>query len=139
VECVFCRILRGELAAQRVHEDEACVAILDVNPVAPGHVLVLPREHHETWIELPDELAGRVARTSRIVARAVLAATGAAGFNLLVNNGRCSGQAIPHAHVHVIPRREADGVKFNWPARQADPASLEVQAERIRQALRSNS
>jgi len=139
VECVFCRILRGEIAAQRVHEDDRVVAILDVNPVAPGHSLVLPREHLETWDGLSDDLAGRLAVASRSVARAVLAATGAQGYNLLVNNQRCSGQAIPHVHVHVIPRREADGVKFNWPAKGADVASLELQAERIRQAMRSGS
>lgn len=138
MECVFCRILRGEIPAQRVLEEERCVAILDVNPVAPGHALVLPREHVETWIELPDELAAHLALASRKVARAVLAATGAQGFNLLSNNRRCSGQAIPHAHLHVIPRREADGVKFNWPDRPADPAALELQAERIRQAMRSS-
>jgi histidine triad (HIT) family protein len=138
VECVFCRILRGEIPAQRVHEDERCVALLDVNPVAPGHALVLPREHFETWTDLPDEIAAHLAKASRRVAKAVLAAVGAEGFNLLVNNKRCSGQAIPHAHLHVIPRKDGDGVKFNWPSKSADPASLELQAERIRQALRSN-
>jgi histidine triad (HIT) family protein len=138
VECVFCRILRGEIPAQRVHEDDACVAILDINPVAPGHVLVLPREHHETWLDLPDALADRLARASRVVARAAVAAAGAEGFNLLANNKRCSGQAIPHVHLHVIPRKEGDGVRFQWPAKSADPVELQVQAERIRQVLRSN-
>lgn len=132
-ECVFCRILRGDIPAQKVYEDRAAVAILDINPVAAGHVLILPRRHVETWNDLPEELAGDLARASQKVARAVLKATGAEGFNLLSNNHRCSGQAIPHVHLHVIPRRTGDGVKFNWITGTYEAGQI----ERVAQAIRS--
>ena len=136
-ECVFCRILRGEIPAQKVHEDGRVVAILDINPVTSSHVLVLPREHYETWVDLPSDLAGDVARASQAVARAVMKAAGAEGFNLLVNNHVCSGQAIPHAHVHIIPRKTGDGIKFNWKTRPYEAGWIEKAAEAIRAALKA--
>ena len=136
-ECVFCRILRGEIPSQKVHEDERSVAILDINPVAPGHALVIPRDHHETWTDLPADLAAALARTAQAVARGILKATGAEGFNLLVNNHRCSGQAIAHAHVHLIPRKTGDGIKFNWTTRSYEAGQIEKTAEAIRAALKA--
>ncbi len=134
-DCVFCRILKGEIAAQKVYESEKVVAILDINPVAWGHVLVMPRAHHEMWTDLPDDVAAALALGTKAVARAVAKAAGAPGFNLLMNNHRCSGQAIPHAHFHVIPRKTDDGIKFNWQTRPATQADLDKAAEAIRAAL----
>ena len=136
-DCVFCRILKGEIPAQKVHEDDRAVALLDINPVAPGHTLVLPRAHHETWTDLPPELASHLALVAQTVARAVVKAQGAQGFNLLMNNHRCSGQAIPHAHFHVIPRKTDDGVKYGWPTKPAVGEELAKTAERVRQALKA--
>ena len=136
-DCVFCSILAGAIPAQKVHEDARCVAILDINPVAPGHALVLPREHHESWLDLPGDLAADLARTAQAVARGILKAAGAPGFNLLMNNHRCSGQAIPHAHFHVIPRKPDDGVKYGWPTKPAVGDDLAKMADRIRLALKS--
>ncbi|HEX7896239.1 MAG TPA: HIT family protein [Planctomycetota bacterium] len=136
-DCVFCRILKGEIPAQKVHEDDRAVALLDINPVAPGHTLVLPRAHHETWTDLPPELASHLSVVAQAVARGVVKAQGAQGFNLLMNNHRCSGQAIPHAHFHVIPRKTDDGVKYGWPTKPAQGDELAKTAERIRQALKS--
>jgi histidine triad (HIT) family protein len=134
-DCIFCRILRGEIPSQQVYEDEEVVAILDINPVAEGHALVLPRRHFETWTDLPADLAGNVARAAQTVARAVVRAVGAEGFNLLVNNRACSGQAIPHAHAHIIPRKEMDGVKFNWKTKPYEAGRIERIAGAIRSAL----
>ena len=134
-DCVFCRILKGEIPAQKVHEDERAVALLDINPVAPGHTLVLTRAHHETWTDLPPELASHLAVVAQTVARGVVKAAGAQGFNLLMNNHRCSGQAIPHVHFHVIPRKTDDGVKYGWPTKPSTGEELAKTAERVRQAL----
>ena len=76
------------------------VAFLDINPVASGHVLVLPKDHFEMWTDLPADLVAGLAQAAQTVARGVVKAAGAQGFNLLMNNHRCSGQAIPHAHFH---------------------------------------
>ncbi len=135
-DCVFCRIVKGEIPAQRVYENERILAILDINPISPGHTLVMAREHHETWTDLPPDLAGDLARASQAVARGILKATGAEGFNLLMNNRPCSGQAIPHAHVHVIPRRSKDGVRYEWKTRPYEPGQIEKIADSVRSALK---
>jgi histidine triad (HIT) family protein len=134
-DCVFCRIQKGEAAAQKVLENERTFAIIDINPVAWGHVLVLPREHHETWTDLAPDLLADLAQAAQQVARAVKKATGAEGFNLLMNNHRCSGQAIFHAHFHVIPRKTNDGIKFNWIPKPYESGQMEKAAEAVRTAL----
>ena len=136
-DCVFCRILKGEIPAQKVYDDARCFAILDINPVAWGHVLVLPKEHHETWTDLPPDLLADLAKASQKVAVAVKKAAGSEGFNLLMNNHRCSGQAIFHAHFHVIPRKTNDGIKFNWLTKPyGTPADLDKAADALRAALK---
>src|SRR5450631_1061706 len=84
-DCVFCKILSGEIPSQKVYDDPRCFAILDINPVSWGHVLVLPKEHHETWTDLPPDLAADLARAAQKVAVAAKKAAGAEGFNLLMN------------------------------------------------------
>jgi histidine triad (HIT) family protein len=134
-DCIFCKIMKGELGAQKVFESEKVVAFLDINPVSWGHTLVLPRAHYETWIDLPVDVASALAQSSQVVARGVMKATGAVGFNLLMNNHSCSGQAIAHAHYHVIPRKPDDGVKYAWPAKPYPQGEIEKAAEGIRKAL----
>jgi len=136
-ECIFCRILKGELAAQKVFENERIVAFLDINPISWGHTLVMPKAHHETFTDLPDDVAGALVLATQQVARAVVKAAGAEGFNLLMNNHRCSGQAIPHAHFHVIPRKSDDKIKFNWLTKPyAQPGEIEKVASAIRGAFK---
>ena len=137
IDCIFCRILKGEIPAQKVYDDPKSFAILDINPVAPGHVLVLPKDHHETWTDLPPDLAAELAKASQKVGMAVKKATGSEGFNLLMNNHRCSGQAIFHAHFHVIPRKTNDTVRYDWKTKPyASPAEQEKVAGQIRDALK---
>ena len=136
-DCVFCKIIKGEYGSHKVFENEKIVAFLDIHPVTPGHTLVVPRAHFETWIDLPVDVASSLSQSSQVVARGVLKATGAVGFNLLMNNDRCSGQNVPHAHFHVIPRKPDDRVTYNWPASkdQAPAVELEKAAEGIRKAM----
>ena len=134
-DCVFCRILAGLITARRVYEDARCVALLDINPVAWGHALVIPREHHETWTDLPPDLAADLAKASRKVAEAVKRAAGAEGFNLLMNNHRCAGQAVFHAHFHVIPRKTGDAIDFRWAPKPYAPGEIERVEAAIKSAL----
>ncbi len=136
---VFCAIVRGEQPAHRVLEDERHVAFLDVRPLFPGHCLLVPREHHETLLDLPRALVGPLNEATQDLARAVLAATGAAGVFTATNN-RVS-QSVPHLHVHVVPRRPKDGLRgFFWPrTRYEDDAHAAATAAAIRQALAQQS
>lgn len=109
-DCVFCKILAGEIPCSKVYEDALVLAFLDIAPINPGHTLVIPKEHHTSVTTLPPESAARVMAVATRVARAMMRAVKADGFNLLLSNGACAGQVVPHAHLHVIPRFPDDGV-----------------------------
>ena len=112
--CLFCRIVSGELEATRVYEDENAVAFLDHRPLFHGHTLLVPREHVETLGELSSKLVGPYFEAAQLLARAVESAMDAEGTFVAMNN-RVS-QSVPHLHVHVVPRRRKDGLKgFFWP------------------------
>jgi histidine triad (HIT) family protein len=113
--CVFCKIVRGEVPSSTVLATSDAVVFLDNHPVNKGHVLVVPRAHHADLTELPDHLAAHVGGLLPKVCRAVKAATGADGFNIIVNNGAAAGQTVGHGHWHVIPRFHADPVNWPWP------------------------
>ena len=132
--CIFCDIVRGRAPAARVYEDESVLAFLDLNPANPGHALVIPKEHHQTFLDLPDHLMGPLGIATRRVAAALMRATGAGGFNLMMNNYRVAGQLIAHVHFHVVPRHARDGLR-HWPGHPTPSAELEKVAEKVRAAL----
>lgn len=135
MECIFCRILQGKIPGLKVFDRGSIFAILDIHPIAPGHTLVLPKDHHELFTDLPAALAAEFSQATQVVARAVIQAMKVEGYNLLINNHRCAGQAIPHVHVHVIPRRGGDGVRFNWDPKPYPEGEMVRVAESIRAAL----
>ena len=109
-DCIFCQIVAGDVPARVVHEDDDVLAFLDANPMAPGHTLVVPKQHHETLADLPagDE-ADAVLRTLHRLAPEIEAAVDADASTVAFNNGEAAGQEVPHVHGHVIPRFEGDG------------------------------
>jgi histidine triad (HIT) family protein len=112
--CIFCAIVREPAHAEQVFADEHTVAFLDHRPLFPGHVLVVPREHHETLGDLPPVLLAPLFAAARLLTRAIEAALGADGTFVALNNK--VSQSVPHLHVHVIPRRKGDGLRgFFWP------------------------
>ena len=114
-DCLFCKIVRGEIPSATVLETDAAVAFLDIHPVNRGHVLLVPRAHHATLTDLPEPIAGQVGSLLPRLCRAVQAATGAEGFNVIVNNGRAADQTVDHGHWHIIPRFHDDPVDWPWP------------------------
>jgi len=134
-DCIFCKIVAGEIPSARVYEDESVVAFLDINPVNPGHTLVVPRVHVERLTEAEEGLLAAVAVAVGKCARAVMAATGAEGFNVLQNNGPCSGQVVPHLHVHIIPRNAADGFRFGWRQGAYGEGDMDAMRRRIAERL----
>lgn len=136
-ECIFCKIVAGEIPSVRVYEDDRVIAFLDINPIAPGHTLLVPREHHATLPETPTELLTAVMAAAKTVAQGLLAATRGEGFNFLQFNGACSGQEVMHLHFHVIPRRPRDGVAFQWKQGKYREGEMATLGERIRGAIRN--
>jgi len=133
-DSIFTRIIRGEIPCHRIHEDAHVLALLDINPLAPGHALVVPKRQTQRLDELtPDEIAA-ATRVIGDLARRLVAATGAEGYNILQNNGAVAGQEVPHVHFHIIPRRTGDGLGYRWNAKKSDPAQLAALAAKISDA-----
>ena len=134
-ECLFCRLVAGEIPATRVAETERALAFMDIFPAVPGHVLVIPRAHADDALAADDaDLAACVALAAR-VARAQEAALGAEGVNLLSSSRAAAGQTVFHLHVHVLPRVAGDGFAVPWPVAPGDPEAIAALAARLRAAL----
>jgi histidine triad (HIT) family protein len=110
--CIFCQIAAGQSPAERLVETSRVLAFLDIAPVNYGHALVIPKQHFETFLELPDDLWLEMSQVSRRLAQAMQKQLTARGFNLGMNNYPAAGQVVPHAHLHVIPRYYDDGHHF---------------------------
>jgi histidine triad (HIT) family protein len=116
--CIFCKIVAGQIPSARLLETDKAVAFLDVNPVNHGHTLLVPRTHAAQLSDLADAVAAEVGALLPRLCRAIVAATGAHGLNIIVNNGQAAGQTINHCHWHVIPRFHDDTVNWPWPHAQ---------------------
>jgi len=133
--CIFCKIVSGAIPCAKVLEDESSLAFLDIGPLARGHVLLIPKEHHETADRMPASLAAAVLKHLPALVRAVQAVTGCQGVNVLQNNGRVAHQVVPHVHFHVIPRNPGDEFHFNWPAGAYPPGEPDALAKAIREKV----
>lgn len=116
-DCVFCKIIRGEIPSLKVYEDDRVFAFLDIQPVNVGHTLVVPKAHAENCLATADDDMAAIMRVVRRIGDAALRATGAQGFNVGINCGEAAGQVVMHTHVHVMPRFEGDGLQ-HWPKRE---------------------
>lgn len=132
--CIFCKILAGEIPSTAVYEDDDFKAILDVNPAARGHVIILPKNHAANIYELPDEDASKIMLVAKKIATAIEKAYHCDGVNILQNNGEAAGQTVFHLHVHVIPRFKGDTVNIGW--KQGDmPEDLDAICKEIQAQL----
>lgn len=134
-ECKFCRIISGQLPASIVLEDDFCLAFLDHRPLFPGHCLLVPKNHHETLADLPDDRIQPLFSDARLLARAVEAGMEAEGTFVAINNK--ISQSVPHLHIHVVPRRKKDGLKgFFWPRNPyRDAEQMEEVAAKLRDVV----
>lgn len=134
-DCVFCRIVAGQIPSTRVYEDEHVLAFMDIGQVNPGHVLVAVKRHAANLFELDDAQAAAVGRASRHVARAIEAAFKPEGLSMYQANGKAAGQTVFHYHVHLLPRHAGDGMELTWPVKNPPRDALEDGARRIREKL----
>jgi histidine triad (HIT) family protein len=108
MDCLFCKIIKGEIPAQKIYEDEAVVAMLDILPRAIGHTIVVPKRHMETILEMNPDETGPIFEGVRKVTQLLKDKLNPHGFTIGINHGKVSGQAIDHLHIHIIPRFEGD-------------------------------
>ena len=131
-DCVFCRIVAGQIPSTRVYEDEHALAFMDIGQVNPGHVLVAAKKHAANLFELDDAQAAGLGRASAKVARAIRAAFEPEGLSVYQANGKAAGQTVFHYHVHLLPRHAGDGMELTWPVKNPPREQLEDYAARIR-------
>lgn len=134
-DCVFCKIVAGEIPSFAICEDDASYAFMDINPANAGHALVVPRRHAADLFAIDAGDLAAVTRTAQRVARAVNVAIAPAGLNLVQCNGEAAGQSVFHFHLHVLPRASGDELKMNWGLRPGDPRDIEATCARIRARL----
>ncbi len=113
--CIFCKIIAGEIPSATIYEDEDFKVIMDIFPAAKGHAIILPKKHCANLFELDDDTAAKGLLIARKIAKAMQAELNCDGMNLLQNNGEAAGQTIFHFHMHLIPRYQGDQVKTTWP------------------------
>jgi len=134
MDCLFCKIRDGQIPSTKVYEDDQVFAILDINPVNPGHTLVITKEHFEDTASTPDEVICHVASVCRKLAKVINNVLDYPAFNFEVNNGPIAGQVIMHTHWHVVPRSADDGLK-HWPGKPYAPGEADEVANQIKQGL----
>lgn len=127
-DTIFSRIIRGEIPCHRVYDDPHVLAFMDINPIARGHTLVIPKQPAATLDALSDEAAAALGRVLPRLCRAVMQATGARAYNVLQNNGAAAHQAVFHVHFHIIPKYEGDGpgsgLGISWPTTRPETRAL---------------
>lgn len=133
-DCLFCKIVRGEIPSQKIYEDEKTLAFLDIRPVNPGHMLIIPKKHAVDIFEIEESEWDAVMRTVRKVSHALESALSPVGINLAMNNRPGAGQAVFHAHVHVMPRFTNDGWEI-WIGKPYGEGEAAEVAEKIRSRL----
>jgi histidine triad (HIT) family protein len=142
-DCPFCKIIAGDLIGSFVYRDEVCSAIMDIQPINPGHLLVLPNEHIPDLAGLQPETASHLLHIAQKLALAIRrSGVECAGINLFLADGKAAMQVVPHVHLHIIPRFEEDGFGFQFSPRYAELPTreeLDANAYHIRQALGENS
>ncbi|MBU2565945.1 HIT family protein [Patescibacteria group bacterium] len=134
MDCLFCKICAKTIDSDIVYEDEKVIAFLDINPVNPGHVLVLPKIHVEHLVDLSDEDILPVMKVVKKIMKALMSQSDVEGINILQNNYSAAGQVVPHVHFHVIPRKQGDGHR-HWPGTAYQEGESAIMAERIKSAL----
>jgi len=134
-DCLFCKMIAGQIPVTKIYEDEIVLAFLDIGPISDGHTLVIPKQHFEKLHDCPDQLFGQMASRIGKIAKAVTAAVNSDGYNVLCNNGRAAGQLIGHLHFHIIPRSTGDGLFSRWPSYKYEEGRIDQIAGKIRENL----
>jgi len=134
-DCIFCKIIAGEIPCFKLYEDEDTLAFMDINPASEGHALVIPREHAADVHAVSEGAIAATVITARRIATAVDRTLNPEGLNLVQCNGPAAGQSVFHFHMHVLPRSDGDELKLNWGLEAGDMAAIGKLAERIRDNL----
>jgi histidine triad (HIT) family protein len=129
-DCIFCKIVRNEIPSSNIYTNDKVIAFLDVNPVNKGHVLIVPKDHYETLLDIPDNIVKELLVIAKKIGKSARKALKADGFNIGMNNFPAAGQVVFHAHLHIIPRFENDGLQ-HWPSKKYEEGEMDQVREKI--------
>ena len=130
-QCIFCQIVDGKVKARKVYDDDKCIAVLDINPASPGHLLLLPKEHYTIMPQMPEDELSHIFMVAKSLSNSILRALGARGTNIIVANGPAAGQKAQHFMMHIIPRKDEDGVQFILPQKKISDKELKIIKEKL--------
>lgn len=131
-DCIFCKIVSGEIPSRKIYEDEDVIVIMDLNPTSKGHSLIIPKEHYTDIYDIDENTAAKIIKVAKKLAIQMTKALGCDGFNLLQNNGATAGQTIFHFHMHLIPRYEnADNNMLKFTSVNLTDAEMDAIREQI--------
>ncbi|MFH0908755.1 MAG: HIT family protein [bacterium] len=133
--CVFCKIVRGELPSTKLYEDDQVLAFMDIGPIVKGHVLVIPKQHVDPLTATPPDLLAKVMTVVQKVVKAQMNGLKADGVNVHQSNGAVAGQVVPHVHFHVIPRFATDGHTWNWATKKYENVE---EMQKLAEAMKSS-
>lgn len=136
-QCMFCQIVASKVQSKKVYEDDKVIAILDINPANPGHVVLITKEHYSIMPQIPDEEVAHVFKVVKSVSNSMLRSIDAQGTNVIVANGIAAGQRAQHFMVHIIPRKENDGINFILPQKALGQNEIEEIGNKLISALES--
>ena len=133
--CIFCKIINKEIPSKLIYEDDDFLAILDVAPATKGHVLILPKEHAATLLDLSDDKASKILVLAKKIIKAMKEVHGFTNYNIIQNNGRIAGQTVDHYHLHLIPRYSVEEMGL-WCPHEGDPSVTEELAAEVRALIK---
>ncbi len=140
MDCIFCKIIDGEIPAVKVLDEELVIAFMDINPSSKGHMLVVPKRHAENIFEIPESDLAATIKAVKICAKAVKEVLNAEGITVLQLNGKASDQIVPHFHIHIIPRWENDGLPVStWEMKKGDMKEIQEIARKVKEYIPSGS
>jgi len=134
-QCIFCQIISGNVQSKKIYEDEHVIGVLDINPANPGHILVMPKEHYSIMPQIPDDEINHIFIVAKSLSNTSLRALEVQGSNIMVANGIAAGQKAQHFMVHVIPRKENDGINFQLPQKTNSEEELQKVSESLAKSL----
>jgi len=134
-DCIFCKIVEGKIPCTKIYENNKILAFLDVSPVNFGHTLVIPKRHSETLLDTDEETLREIMSVTKKLSAAIMKAVKADGFEVCINNKKAAGQLVPHLHMHIMPRFNNDGLKFDWPAKKLPESEMWKIADKIKENL----
>ncbi|MBW2971340.1 HIT family protein [Candidatus Woesearchaeota archaeon] len=130
--CIFCHIVQGKVSSKKIYEDEHCLAILDINPANPGHILLISKEHYQIMPQVPEDIISHMFKIIKKISHLQLKALKAQGTNIFIANGSVAGQRAPHFMIHIIPRKEGDGLNLTYKEQKISQEDIETVMKKLK-------